>query len=204
MNKPFLEHIKSYGLTYSQYHELLKHDAAASNSFSMSDDQKSLYEKRKLNLHRMTRIDKHCHIEAEMKNLINHIQAPQLWMIISETWCGDSAQNIPYIAKIAELNPRIDLRIIMRDENPSIMDLYLTNGTRSIPILVAFDEIGNKLFRWGPRPKEAQELFNELKEQGIEKKERMEKLHLWYGKNRGKNLQSELTEAIRNLSLNAT
>jgi len=118
-------------------------------------------------------------------------------MIISETWCGDSAQNIPYIAKIAGLNPQIDFQIILRDVYPHIMDMYLTNGTRSIPILVAFDESGNELFRWGPRTQEAKKLFTDLKALGLEMPAVLEKLHLWYGRNRGKNLEAEMREAIR-------
>ena len=92
------------------------------------------------------------------------------------------------------LNSNIDLRILLRDENPDIMDIYLTNGTRSIPKLVAFDENGNQLFEWGPRPKEAQRLIDQWKGEGIVKPELYEKLHLWYGRNRGKELEEEFLE----------
>ena len=118
-------------------------------------------------------------------------------MVITEDWCGDSAQNLPYIASIAELNNNIDLRIVLRDENPDIMDHYLTNGiSRSIPILVAFNEAGEELFIWGPRPEEAQEVIDELKSSGAEKKDYMEKLHLWYARNRGKNIETKLDQLI--------
>jgi hypothetical protein len=114
-------------------------------------------------------------------------------MVISEAWCGDSAQNLPYIAKIAECNPLINLRIILRDSNLDIMDLYLADGkSRSIPKLVAFDEDGNELFQWGARPKEAQELVTRLKNEGMEKEKFLEQLHLWYGRDRGRTLENEL------------
>ncbi|MCK7518930.1 MAG: thioredoxin family protein [Ignavibacteriales bacterium] len=158
--------------------------------------RKNNYEDKKLNLHRMTRIEKHYSVSEELKNLILQVDKPQTWMIISETWCGDSAQNIPFIAKIAAVNPRIELKIVMRDSNPDVMDLYLTNGTRSIPILVAFDESGEELFRWGPRPDEAIKLFEDLKTAGIEKAVRLEKLHLWYGRNQGAALESEIKKLV--------
>ncbi len=202
MNKTFISKIKSIGLTYQQYYELTKSEIEVSISELSDEDQRKRFEDKKLNLHRMTRIEKHYVVSDKLKQLIKKINSPQTWMIISETWCGDSAQNIPYISKIAELNPKIELRIILRDKNPDIMDLYLTNGTRSIPILVGFDETGNELFRWGPRPKEAQKLFADLKAQGFEKSYILEKLHLWYGRNRGKNLELELMEMLSAISSN--
>ena len=118
-------------------------------------------------------------------------------MVITEDWCGDSAQNLPYIAALAKMNSNISLRILLRDENPDIIDQYLTKGiSRSIPILVAFDEAGEELFRWGPRPKEAQELVEELKANGYIKKDYIEKLHYWYAKNRGNNIEAELTKLL--------
>jgi len=89
------------------------------------------------------------------------------------------------------------LRIILRDSNLDIMDLYLTDGkSRSIPKLVAFDEQGNELFQWGARPRQAQELVNRLRSEGMSKEIFLEQLHLWYGRDRGKSLESELKEII--------
>jgi hypothetical protein len=197
LNEGLLNKIKSAGLSYQQYYDLTKSEVETANPKQLDEDQKKRYEDKKLNLHRMTRIEKHYSVSDELKHLVLQIDKPQTWMIISETWCGDSAQNIPFIAKIAAVDPRIELKIVMRDSNPDVMDLYLTNGTRSIPILVAFDESGEELFRWGPRPDEAIKLFEDLKTAGIEKAVRLEKLHLWYGRNRGKNLESEFIAALK-------
>ena len=96
------------------------------------------------------------------------------------------------VAKIAKINPLVELQIIERDSNLEIMDLHLTNGTRSIPILISFDENENEIFRWGPRPKEAQELVTRLKSEGMEHDAFIEQLHLWYAKNKGVALEREL------------
>jgi len=196
MNTSLLEKINILGLSYKQYFDLTKKEIETTDLSKLEDDEKKRYDDKKLNLHRMTRIEKHYSVSEELKNLILQVVKPQTWMIISETWCADSAQNIPFIAKIAAVNPRIELKIVMRDSNPDIMDLYLTNGTRSIPILVAFDESGEELFRWGPRPDEAIKLFEDLKTAGIEKAVRLEKLHLWYGRNRGAALESEIKKLV--------
>jgi len=120
-------------------------------------------------------------------------------MIITETWCGDSAQSIPILAKAASLNDKINLRIVLRDENLNIMDSYLTNGSRSIPKLVAFDENDNELFQWGPRPQQAQNLMLKMKNDGAPKDEMNKQLHLWYAKDRGNEIEKELIELLKNI-----
>lgn len=154
----------------------------------------------KINTQRTKRIDKTYTVSLEMQKLLLEIDRPQIWMVLTEDWCGDSAQNLPYIAKMAAVNDKIDLRILERDENLDIMDEYLTNGTsRSIPKLVAFDEEGSELFQWGPRPVLAQTMVNEWKADGLTKDEFMKKLHLWYGQDRGKTIESEFEKAITKL-----
>lgn len=197
MKETVIEKIKSAGISYKEYYDLTKKEVESADLENLAGTDKSRHEDRKLNLHRMTRIEKHYVVSEELKELIKRINRPQTWMIISETWCGDSAQNIPIIAKAAESNPSITLKLILRDSNPDIMDLYLTNDTRSIPIMVAFDYNWKELFRWGPRPEEAKKLFAELKSQGMEKSIILEKLHLWYGRNRGAALESELKELLK-------
>ncbi len=162
-------------------------------------DEKNNYDIIKLNFARSTRVEKQFVPSDELIETVNKISKPQLWMVLTESWCGDSAQNLPVIAKISELNKNVDLRILLRDSNLEIMDQYLTNGTRSIPKLVAFDEEGNELFRWGARPAASQQLINELKEKGLQKNEWLVELHKWYANNRGKEIEKELLELLNNL-----
>lgn len=199
MNKSFLEKINSLGISYKQYLDLMINQIESSASANMADEGETELGNIKLNLHRMNRIEKHYTVSEELKNKLLQITEPQTWMIISETWCGDSAQNIPFIAKMAEQNSKIKLAIILRDANPEIMDLYLTDGTRSIPIFISFNDNGEELFRWGSRPKKAVKLFADLKKDGLEKSAILEKLHLWYGRNRGKDLEVEIMESICNI-----
>ncbi len=184
------------GLTYKEYTEKFNNEVNNINPENLSDKDRELFEYKKLNFQRTQRIEKSYEVSEELKSEIQTIKEKQIWMVITEPWCGDSAQNLPYLAKIASLNRNIDLRIVLRDSNPDIMDLYLTHETRSIPKLIAFDLEGNELFTWGPRPKAAQELMNQWKNEGIVKPELYEKLHLWYGRNRGKEIEAEFLEIL--------
>ncbi len=152
----------------------------------------------KLNAQRSSRIEKHSQLEEATIEAIKKVSRKMLWLVISESWCGDAAQNLPVIYKMAQIKPElIDLKIILRDEHLEIMDRYLTNGTRSIPKLICFDaESGEELFTWGPRPQVAQDLFLQLKAQGLSKIEASAQLHAWYPKDKGKALQTEFVEFI--------
>ncbi len=91
----------------------------------------------------------------------------------------------------------MDLRILPRDENLDIMDQYLTDGKRGVPKLLVFDESGQELFTWGPRPAPAAQLVDTAIAQGLPKKEIYPRLHAWYAKDRGKTTDAELLEKIR-------
>ncbi|MDX5339196.1 MAG: thioredoxin family protein [Cyclobacteriaceae bacterium] len=151
-------------------------------------------------LQRMNRWDKTAKISPEMQALIQSIQEPQLWLLLTEAWCGDGSQSIPYIAKLAGLNPKIDFRILMRDEYPEVMDAYLTNGARSIPKLIAFSEdLKCELFTWGPKPKYLMELYQEYRNdsKGKSYQEFLEEVYLWYARNKNMDLESELYSLIQ-------
>ena len=78
------------------------------------------------------------------------------------------------------------------------MDRFLTNGGRSIPKLIALDENSNVLYTWGPRPQEAQELYDEWRfsENKVPYKEFQIELQKWYNKDGGASLQMELLDLI--------
>ena len=151
-----------------------------------------------LNLKRMQRIDKTMQMAPELMNCLRQLD-PQRWWVITEAWCGDSAQSLPVIgAMAANSGGVIDLNIMLRDENPAIMDDYLTNGGKSIPKLVVFDNAGNELFTWGPRPKSAQEILLSWKNNpnGKSWEEFERELHGWYTKNKQQEIQAEFVQLL--------
>ncbi|MFZ0452165.1 MAG: thioredoxin family protein [Ignavibacteriaceae bacterium] len=191
------ERINQVGVKYQDYLDKLIDDILKTDPDSLDEKGRSKFETKRLNLQRSARIMKTYKVSGNLKEEIKRINEPQTWMVITENWCGDSAQNLPYLALIAEENPNINFKILLRDSNPDIMDQFLTNGTRSIPILVAFDSNGNELFRWGARPKVVQDLFNQWKAEGIVKPELYKKLHLWYAKNKGQAIESEFLDILK-------
>jgi hypothetical protein len=64
---------------------------------------------------------------------------PRKLLAIAEAWCGDVYRELPTAVRIAE-SVGIDLRIFLRDENPDIMDEFLSNNgkSRAIPVFVFY------------------------------------------------------------------
>ncbi len=197
MNNTLTEDTKQLGINYDSFRKIFIKQVENPNN--NDENEMKYFEYRKLNLQRTIRLEKTFTPSEELISEINKIKIHQTWMVITETWCGDSAQNLPIIAKAASLNDKINLRIVFRDENLEIMDNYLTNGSRSIPKLVAFDENDNELFQWGPRPVYAQNLMTKMKSDGILKDEMNKELHSWYSKDRGKEVEMELVEKIKGI-----
>lgn len=153
----------------------------------------------KLNLARSRRVEKTLKVLPDVRSTMEQA-APQTWLVITEMWCGDSAQNLPVIVALAGFAPAIDVRIVRRDTHLDLIDRYLSNGTRGIPKLIAFDPYGNELFTWGPRPRAAQELVmgNKTKPDAerLTKDALAEKLHRWYADDGGRTTQRELSELL--------
>jgi len=155
----------------------------------------SMFNYGRLNRARMGRLEKTIELDDRTRARIAGLNADWIWLIITEGWCGDAAQNIPVIEKIAVTNPGIETRYILRDEYPELVDQFLTNGSRSIPKLIAVNRrSGEVLGTWGPRPRAAHDLFNEQKSSGIDKDAIHENLQRWYLADRGRSVQSEIAE----------
>ncbi len=188
--------IDESGLLYHEYIQKTVDEISGIKIEGISESELKRLNIKSLNVQRNSRITRHYKPGDELSRILKGISDPQLWMVITESWCGDSGQNLPYIAVMAAQNPLINLKIILRDSNPDVMDQFLTNGTRSIPILAAYSESGDELFRWGPRPESAVGLINLCKSEGLEKPEWTEKLHHWYAKNKGVELEREFINLI--------
>jgi hypothetical protein len=133
----------------------------------------------------------------ELRAAVASIDEPQLWMVLTEPWCGDSAFLLPVIAEAAALNDDVTLRILLRDDHLDIMDQYLTGGSRSIPKLVAFTEDGTELFTWGPRPEPARTRYAELRDRYDDKQKQIADLIEHYEEGGWREADAELAEEIR-------
>jgi hypothetical protein len=183
-------------MDYTQYTDLTE-KLLAENKTTGTNHASDLVEYTRMNLHRMRRVEKTTELSEGILVALQTIERRMIWVVLTEAWCGDAAQNVPAIVKIAEASPMIEVKLLLRDEHIEVMDAYLTNGGRSIPKLIALDaDTLEELGTWGPRPEQAQQLVMDAKAQKMDFTEMAEKLHGWYGKDRSRTLQQEFIPLI--------
>jgi hypothetical protein len=184
-------------LSYEEYIDLIDRLLAEKKTTGPNQSEEMTHYA-KLNRQRMKRLSGTIDLDDETKRAASSLKRKMIWLIITEGWCGDAAQNIPVIEKIAAAGDNIETRYILRDENPELIDRFLTNGARSIPKLIALDAATlTVLGTWGARPSEAQMFYQKLKEEKLAKPLIMENLQRWYNSDGSRSLQLEFQRLIR-------
>ena len=162
------------GLTVDDYTKLLDSDQT---------DLHKLYERR-------AKID-----EADVE--IIRAAGSHNILVVTEPWCGDSLAIFPVIANLFT-QAGCEIRIIQRDKHPDLIDQYLTNGGRAIPIVIVLDEAFKERFHWGPRPEQAQSIVTEHKAAiaagEIDKAEVHKIVRTFYARDHDKIIVSELVK----------
>lgn len=200
-NETVIKETLANALTYAEYlegiDEVLEKEA-------VTDEEKMIQDYTKLNAVRIKRLDRTQIVSQEAQDKIKAISQKVYWIVITEGWCGDAAHSVPVLNKLQELNPNIEMKLILRDENLELMDRYLTNGGRSIPKLIVYNpETEEVLGTWGPRPSGATKLMEDYRaEHGVIDDEIKEQLQVWYNKDKGNGVIEDvlnLNESITNL-----
>jgi len=190
---PILKNSLKASLSYQEYRNLTTQYAAEGKT-SGNNQTPDYVNYTKLNASRMHRLDKTMQVVDEVKTDLEHLNKKYTWLVISETWCGDAAQIVPIMHKMAELSVNIDLRIVLRDEHEDLMNLYLTNGTKSIPKLIVIDaETDEVIADFGPRPSGAKQLILNYKAMhGVVDETAKIALQKWYLEDKGVSTQKEI------------
>lgn len=183
--------------SYVEYKELILNllKEGKSTGLNQSDELSNFS---KLNDKRMKRLDKQTKLSKNTILKTQNVLNDFTWLVLTESWCGDAAQTLPLINKFAEANKKIDLKVVLRDDNEALMNQFLTNGSKSIPKLIVIENKSNKIVgSWGPRSKKAAKMVTDYKEKNgkIDAKFKTE-LQLWYNKDKGLNIEKEMVDLL--------
>ena len=151
-----------------------------------------------LNESRMNRLEKTIQVAVEVKTKLENLDKKYIWLVLSEGWCGDAAQILPVIHKMAEVAENVELKIALRDDNDALMQHFLTNGGKAIPKLIVLDAENLEVISdWGPRPKAATQLITDYKlEHGVIDETAKTALQKWYLHDKGIATQNEIIKIL--------
>lgn len=184
-------------ISYQEYRELVaSHTENHSNTGAEKTD--ALAEFTKLNNQRLKRLDKTMKLLPENQEFLEAFDKNAYFLIITESWCGDAAQTMPMMNKVAQ-TAGVPLKVVLRDENLELMDQFLTNGGRSIAKLILVDNsTGLPVTTWGPRPTKATQLVaDEKAAKGSLSPEFKQELQNWYNKDKGKDTENDLVNMLK-------
>jgi len=185
------------GMSYLAYRQLID-ELLIQDKTTGPNQSAELTQYTRMNVQRMQRIDKQAQISNELQQILTQLPLEMYWLVITEGWCGDAAQIVPWLQKMADSTPQIQIKYLLRDEHTALMDAFLTNGGRAIPKLIALDPLKMQVLgHWGPRPLAAQQLYMGLKQAQLPFLEASTQLHKWYADNKGSDIQLELQSALR-------
>lgn len=197
MNSIIKESLKE-SFSYQEYRDFVT-DLAKEDKTTGNEQREDLIHYTQLNEARLHRLDKTIQVVDEAKLFLQQLSTEYIWLVISESWCGDAAQILPVINKMAEVSDKIDLKIVLRDDNEELMSLFLTNGTKSIPKLIIIDKETNEVINdFGPRPSGAKQLILDYKaEHGIVDETAKIELQKWYLQDKGISTQKEIVALMK-------
>ena len=187
--------INSY--SYNEYRIIIS-DLLIQGKSSGAIQSEDLTHYSSLNETRMNRLDKTIKISDEILLKLQSLKNEFIWLVISEGWCGDAAQSVPIFNKMDKVSAKIEMKIVFRDENEELMNLFLTNGTKSIPKLIILDKNTlNVIAVWGPRPKGAIDLVQNYKDKfGVIDDTIKAELQMWYLHDKGLSTQKEIMDLM--------
>lgn len=183
-------------LSYKEFRHYVTETLATDKSILNLEDDYLAYAE--LNEARLNRLDKTMKVGEEVATKLAGLKKKYTWVVISECWCGDAAQIVPILNKMAESTDNIELRIVFRDQNLELMDAFLTNGGRAIPKLIIVEQDTLKVLgHWGPRPVLAQKVITDYKAaHGVVDEAGKVALQMWYTKDKGHEVQKEVIDLM--------
>ena len=189
--------------SYLEYKSFFK-ELVNQNITTGLNSNDSLIEYTKLNWSRANRVDKKFKPLAEIGAFLKNCNRQIKLKIITEPWCGDAAQVVPVIARLAELSDNFETEIVLRDENEELMNRHLTNGGKSIPITVIIDaQTDEVLGHWGPRPIAAQQMVMNYKAKPESERSSyddfVQEIQHWYNKDKTASIQKEFIQKLTKL-----
>ncbi len=200
-----MNNLNSYwagGMSWSEYRKLVD-DLLAQGLSTGDNNSPEMIDYAKLNQARMQRLEKHTAILPEVIQTAGEMPTGMRVLVIAEGWCGDAAQVCPP-AELLFQKLNIATRYALRDKDTSLIDMFLTNGGRSIPVFIAIDENGNTMGeKWGPRPLALQELRAGWVAEGLPFEKQAELLHGWYAHDKTVSTQRELAQWLQGIAQSA-
>src|SRR5215203_6454158 len=110
-------------------------------------------------------------VSADLITRMRALPGKRRILVVAEDWCSDSANTIPYVARLVDGAPeRLELRLIDSARGREVMEAHRTpDGRAATPTIVILGEDGQLLGAWTERPSSTQTWFLEKQKTTMQK-----------------------------------
>lgn len=114
-------------------------------------------------------------------------------LVIAEDWCGDSAQSVPYLAKLVDAAPdTLEMRIVNSKVGRPVMDAHPTpDGRGATPTVVVLTAEGTPIAAWSERPAQL-EAWSIEQRKVLSQRELHDRMAKWYADDAGQSALGEI------------
>lgn len=143
-----------------------------------------------------TAVSRRARVSDEVAERLRALPAPRYLLALTEDWCGDAVNTLPFVARLAAEVPQLELRVLERDRNLDLMDTHLTGTSRAIPVVIVLDEQYRELGWWGSRPEPLQRWVMSQEAQELSKDDRYREVRRWYARDQGRTAIEEIAQLL--------
>lgn len=86
---------------------------------------------------------------------------PGRWrlLIVAEPSCGDAVNSVPYLARLAEARPTIEMRLLRKADAPDLLAAHQLDGQSVTPLVLVLDSAWTLRGTWIERPAPLRQLI---------------------------------------------
>ncbi len=137
-------------------------------------------------------IRRRARVSEELVERLRSLSPPRHLVVLTEDWCGDACNTMPYLAALVEAVPQLEARAFLRNRNLDLMDSHLTGSARAIPVVIVYDEDWRETGWWGSRPEPLQRWVASPDGQELSKEDRYREVRRWYSRDQGRTTLAEI------------
>ena len=139
-------------------------------------------------------------VSDALRQRVNAIAGSWKLLVIAEDWCGDSANTIPYVAKLVDVATNLDMRIINSTIGRTIMERHRTpDGRTATPTVILLDANYDEAGCWVERPTKLATWFDANKSH-LSETELYDRKYAWYAEDAGQETLREVVALMESAS----
>ncbi len=143
-------------------------------------------------------IDNHASADVPPELVARLEAVPGEWRLlaVAEVWCADSANSVPYLARLADASRNLHLRVVDSTVGRTVLETHRTpDGRAATPVVLVLDDTGQEIGALIERPAEIQSVYMQ-KHTSVSADAIHDEIVAWYDKDRGQTALRTIVEII--------